>query len=364
MKILLPYKQLGGASIHDETVMGGIERFGQLVYRNLDNVIPIEYTEEDQKKRRVTDKIVRAARAHNVDVILSNYDNETATTRVQERIDVPIAWFCHNLGTSISKVKMVRVMPDFVRAGGSVFMVTRFQHDTWNSLSERINGPDVSLDVSGYIPSSCCSGQEPFYPTEKSHDTIVVARCDKGKDPFLLNRKVDGTNVRSTVITSMYKNEKNTDYYEQNLHWTENQFQTLWNVPHSDVITHIARSRVLVSTLPEESFGITALEALSCGVPIILFCKPHMQHASSEIPAHDSHVIRLRKSCKQAEFVEAYQTLAEYSEQKLRDIYESTQVKHSVSAWTAQLTEHLQSTIDKFRERTVTAAPNTLDQFL
>lgn len=367
MKILLPYKQLDGVSIHDERVMGGIERFGQLVYRNLDNVIPVEFTDDDRKRRRVTEKIIKAARTHGVDVILSNYDNEAVTTRIQEQLDVPIAWFCHNLGTSISKVKMVQVMPKFTESGGSVFMVSRYQHDTWNRLSKRINGPEVTLNVSGYLPSSCCSGHEPFYPSEKSHDTIVVARCDKTKDPFLLNHKVNGTDIKSTIITSMYKNEKNNEYYNKNLYWTErsDQYQTLWNLPHSDVMDHIARSKVLVSTLPEESFGITALEALSCGVPIILMCKSSLTHASAEIPAHDSHVIKLKKSCKQSEFVEAYQILANYSIQDRERIRESTQAKHSVFAWSRQLTEHLETTIDRFRHRSVTSSSvSTLEHFL
>lgn len=369
MNVILPYRQLNGTSIHDDKVMGGIERFAQLVYNNLGkihNVIPVEITDSDQRKRRTTQKVVRAVREYDGDVVLSNYDNETLTSRIQEQIDIPIAWFCHNLGTSISKVKMVQVMPEFIRSGGSVFMVTEYQHRTWISLSERINGLDTEIPVSGYIPSSCCSGSEPFYPTEKEHDAIVVARCDKSKDPFLLSRKVDGTGIRSTVVTSMYKDNKNLDYLNRNRHWADQKDHSVfWSIPHHEVMDHIARSKVLVSTHPDESFGITALESLSCGVPIILLTKPSMSHASEEIPASSDHFIKLRKSCKEAEFVEAYNHLAGITPTQRQSIRDKTQEKHSVDRWVTTLESHLYSTVEKYnRVKGQENGKSTLEGFI
>lgn len=368
MKIILPYKKLGNVSIHDSKIMGGMEKFGKMVYENIEGVIPVEFTEDDQKKRLVTEKIIRAVQQNNADLVLNNYDNRTLTDNLQKHINVPVAWICHNLGTSISKIGLVEIMPDFVANGGSIFMVTRYQHETWSSLSRRINGPDTDITVSGYVNSSCCTGSE-VISNQKDHDIVVVSRCDKGKDPFSVNWKIDKLTksnggsppMTSTIITSKYRLEKNLEYMEQNAKWeTTPGYEILWNLNHSDVLNHISRSKVLVSTMPEESFGITTLEALSHGVPVILFCKPNLMHASAEIPASEDHIIRLKKSCSPQEFLDAYNKLANYSDEKRLEIFEQTRMKHSRDNWVKSIENIIDITLKNYKpvQKTV-----TLDDF-
>lgn len=368
MKILLPYKRINNTSIDDDKVMGGIERFAQLIHKNISNVIPVGFTEQDQKKRLVTDKVVHAAKYHQVDLIISNYDNATLNIRLQDKLDIPILWICHNLSTSISKVQIVQNIPKFIKNGGTLIMVSKYQHHTWTKLSKRINGDDVHLDVSGYISPSFCSATEPRYNKEDLiHDAITVGRCDKNKDPFLLNKKVLDLHIKSTVITSIYKSEKNSQYYEKNLEWEKkypDKFKTLWHLPHKEVLDNIAKSKVLVSTLPGESFGITALESLSCGVPVILLCDSNLTHASEEIAADNSHFIKLKKTCSQFEFFEAYETLAEYSEEKRKEIYDLTQEKHSLSSWKTRLEKYSDLAIERYNARAVTHHTSNLDKFL
>jgi hypothetical protein len=50
-KVLMPYLVQNGLSIHSNKIFGGIGRFKKLVYENIPNVIPIEITEEQRKKR-------------------------------------------------------------------------------------------------------------------------------------------------------------------------------------------------------------------------------------------------------------------------------------------------------------------------
>lgn len=370
MKIILPYKRLENVSIDDEKIMGGIEKFAQMIYRNFDDVIPVEFTEDDQRKRRVTDMVVHSLRANNADIVLSNYDNLPFTLRIQERADVPVAWFCHVLGNSIAKVNIVKTIPEFFERGGSLFMVSNYQFQTWKALANRICGTSDFLNVSGFIPSSCCSGNEPFIPTNKETDFIVVARCDRNKDPFSLNRKLQamksdyGQELESTIITSIYRSSKNQEYYDENQHWTSSsRFQVLWNLPHTEVMQKISRARVLVSTLPNESFGITALEALSCGVPVILFCNSKLEHASAEIPADDSHVIKLRNSCKPEELEYAFIQLGNYDTEKRQEIYRMTQEKHSFTNWKNTLTNHLHTAINNNNNQNKTDQTPNLNSF-
>jgi glycosyltransferase involved in cell wall biosynthesis len=370
MKIILPYKKLGGVSIHDSKIMGGMEKFGKMLFENIEGIIPVEFTEEDQRKRLVTEKIIRAVKQNNADMVLNNYDNRTLTDNLQKHLSIPVAWICHNLGTSISKVALVQIMPDFVANGGSIFMVTRYQHKTWSSLSRRINGADIDITVSGYINSSCCTGSE-VLSKSKDHDIIVVSRYDRGKDPFSVNWKIDKLKkktgiqpMNSTIVTSKYRIEKNKEYMEKNAHWeTEPEYKILWNLDHSDVLDNIAKSKVLVSTLPEESFGITTLEALSHGVPVILFCKPDLTHASCEIPANEEHIVRIRKSCSPEEFLEAYNRLSNYSNEKSQEIYDQTQAKHSKEAWIESVKNIIDVTMSNYGQLQKIAPLDTLDNF-
>ena len=370
MKIILPYKKLGGVSIHDSKIMGGMEKFGKMLFENIEGIIPVEFTEEDQRKRLVTEKIIRAVKQNNADMVLNNYDNRTLTDNLQKHLSIPVAWICHNLGTSISKIALVQIMPDFVANGGSIFMVTRYQHKTWSSLSRRINGADIDITISGYINSSCCTGSE-VLSKSKDHDIIVVSRYDRGKDPFSVNWKIDKLKkktgiqpMNSTIVTSKYRIEKNKEYMEKNAHWeTEPEYKILWNLDHSDVLDNIAKSKVLVSTLPEESFGITTLEALSHGVPVILFCKPDLTHASCEIPANEEHIVRLRKSCSPEEFLEAYNRLSNYSNEKSQEIYDQTQAKHSKEAWIESVKNIIDVTMSNYGQLQKVAPLDTLDNF-
>ena len=67
MKILLPYDVHGKLSnidgdidINSKIVVGGVEKFCQDLYNNLDGIIPIHITKEDKRRRR-TKKIMTKA---------------------------------------------------------------------------------------------------------------------------------------------------------------------------------------------------------------------------------------------------------------------------------------------------------------
>ena len=50
MRILLPYFTRNNIEITDSVVIGGIERFAQLIYQNFDDVVPVHFTDEDRKR--------------------------------------------------------------------------------------------------------------------------------------------------------------------------------------------------------------------------------------------------------------------------------------------------------------------------
>lgn len=348
--IILPYKKLDGVSIQEDKIKGGIEKFAKNLYEYSEHrIIPVEFTEEDQRARRVTDMVVKAALQYKADMVWANYDNAPLTTRLQAVLDIPVAWIVHNLGTSISKVNVVQFMPDFISNGGSIFMVSEYSHETWKNLSARINGPDVELPISGYIHSSCSNGTE-YITSEKDYDLCSVGRCDKGKDPFAPNRKLEklDTDLKSLVITTSYRIHKNKEYYDKNKHWNYDNFETKWDLRHSTVLDHIAKSKVFVSTCTGESWGITTFEALSHGVPVILLCDGKLQHASECIAAKDDHIVKLKKGCKPQEFLDAVEDLSKYDESKRREIFELTNQKHSKDKWLESVNKIIETTLEKY----------------
>ena len=66
------------------------------------------------------------------------------------------------------------------------------------------------------------------------------------------------------------------------------------------MIKNISKCRTFFSTWNKETWGITALEALSCGLPIILNCDNNGDHASEIIPASLNHFKKIPNNDKEA----------------------------------------------------------------
>ena len=47
---------------------------------------------------------------------------------------------------------------------------------------------------------------------------------------------------------------------------------TVWDLPYKEVMENISKCKTYFSTWDKETWGITAMEALSCGIPVILNC--------------------------------------------------------------------------------------------
>lgn len=362
MKIILPFLiGEGSHSIFSDRVGGGLERFARLLYDNVRGIIPVEFTPEDQKKRRVTRIVTEAVRANGADLVLSNYIAPSLTTSLQKQIDVPIALLLHAHGFFMASVQFVRMSDQFVDAGGSIFMVSKNQQASWNKVARRILGQDMPM--SGFVSPSFSTGNGfiTFTPPSFTADVCSIGRCDTTKTPFIVNEKLKGTSLTTSVITTKYKNDVNNKaYLESNLHW-DGQFTTHWDLPHTDVLTKLASSRVFVSTCAEETWGITTFEALSHGVPTILLCKKGLEHASEDIAARSDHIIKLRKTCKQAEFVEAVTTLANYDEKKRKEIFNLTNWKHSKGNWLASIDRLIETSMANHTSRKV---PTSLEDLM
>ena len=107
---------------------------------------------------------------------------------------------------------------------------------------------------------------------------------------------IKNTDISSLVITSKTQLDKDLPYYNKNKDWDD----VVWNEPYDKVMESISKCKTYFSTWNAETWGITAMEALSCGVPVILNCNNDGDHASEIIPASPNHYIKIPNNDKDA----------------------------------------------------------------
>lgn len=348
MKILLPYFTRNNIKITDSVVIGGIERFAQLIYQNFDNVIPVHFTDEDRKKRRVTSLISAAAEHHDPDVIIVNYDNDPITVKLQAATNTPILWISHTGAGSISKLGHVKSMQEFIFKSGTLAMVSEHQWYGMNKLSIRVENKPLQLN-GGFINSAFSLGDEVV--SESEYDAVTVGRTDKTKNPFWLHKKLQNTELHNLVLTS-YVSEllygEHKKYYEENLHW-EYPNEVIRGLSYTETMKKMSQASCYVSTCPVETWGITALEALVHGLPTVLVTNSSNSHASESIPAINKDVVKVRTTVKSQELSDIVKDLRKTTYQERVEISERTKEKHSLDAWKSSIENTVDKTIENYK---------------
>ena len=92
----------------------------------------------------------------------------------------------------------------------------------------------------------------------------------------------------------------------------------------------MSKSGVLVSTWPLESWGITALEALSHGLPLIIVTDSSGKHSSTAIAASDTHYKCVKTGIKPKDLEEIINDMNRISLSDRKNIATMTQEKHSL----------------------------------
>tara|TARA_B110000858_G_scaffold53286_1_gene61898 strand:+ start:64 stop:744 length:681 start_codon:yes stop_codon:yes gene_type:complete len=199
-------------------------------------------------------------------------------------------------------------------------------------MAERIKNVDFG-EVKGFINPSYLDSSTTV-SEDLQYDCATVGRCDNEKAPFLVHLKLQRSDLNSLVMTNdgVYKSDAVNDYVASNQHW-DAPSHTLRGLPHDDVMKNIAKSKVFCSTWPKESWGITAMESLGCGVPTILMTDDSNAHASEAIAADSSHYIKINRKCSDSDFEEAVRSLMDLSYDKRLEISNMTKEKHSLENW-------------------------------
>lgn len=328
----MPYLVQNGLSIHSDRVFGGIERFKKLVYDNVPNVIPVEITKK-QRKNRTGWGIFRFELLENdPDIIFINDMSKVYGSDLIE-YGLPTVWLCHEpLERTIMMVEMVKRFNDFTNRGGHLYFVSQNQHEFYDANCKRITGSPIK-GVKGYINSACVIGSEKIYNGDREFDAVTIGRTLSSKDPFWVHRKLYQTNLTSAVITGdtiTSKKEKEKKYFEKNQKW-QNPQHTFRGLSHKDTLLTMSKGGVYVSTCTFESWGITALEALSYGLPLILVTDTSGKHSSMTIAASSEHYRNVPKNIESEKLKTIIKEMNEISLTDRQNIAKITQEKHNLN---------------------------------
>lgn len=343
MKILLPYSThfelVENAETNGKVITGGIEKFCQDLENNIDGIIPVAVTKEDKEKRRTRKVITDAIAEHDPDMILFN---NPWWGNMMMSFNVPLICIMHEpLVRDIRMVELGTILRDLNENGCHIYFVSPKQYEYHKEMAVRIRNVDFG-EIKGYINPSYLPEDTPFENTWNNedicYDVSTVGRCDNEKAPFLVHSKLERSKLNSLVMTNdgVYKSSTVNDYVLNNQHWKDPRF-TMRGLAHDDVMKNIAKSLSFCSTWPKESWGITAMEALGCGVPTLLMCDDTITHSSEGIAADPRHVYMIRRKCSSSDFESAILRHTKAMSPFRKEIAEMTKEKHSLTNWKKRL---------------------------
>jgi glycosyltransferase involved in cell wall biosynthesis len=330
MKILMPFIARSGNSIHSDIVSGGIEKFAKNLFDLFpDSIIPVIITAYDRTNRRTKKIFVDAIKKHKPDFIITN-DIDGVFLEAQIHANIPTIFIMHEpLCGDIRYLSLYQNLHHFLNRGGHVYFVSENQFNFFNMHIKRVTGSHLKK-INGFVNSAFCDGTEDV-SLNMQFDVCTIRRTDKMKDPFIVHRKLENTKLKTCVMTTkdnFQSNPLQIKYYNENLKWSEPNF-TFRGLTHSETMKNLASSKVFISTMTTESFGITTLEALSIGVPVILFADKSMKHSSEIIPADKSHYRIVHKSITSSDLLKTVSELSELGVTSRKQISQMTKQKHS-----------------------------------
>lgn len=335
MRIVMPYNTHFGEFSADKMV-GGIEKFCHQIFNTFDDVHIINIDNSEPIKYNTT-KIKSFAKDICADVIISNWHQASFAGAKICDSEVPVMFVCHGNNGLRS---ILNTFKNLAKNDHSCYLVSSYQHEFYNLMCNRF---DTEIQIDGYINSSYVEGDKPKMQ-DIVYDCVTIGRCDPyEKKPFIMKELLGDTKYKNVLMTNSPKDEKEHKYLEKNSHWND----VLMNLPHKEVMNHLSRSMTYFSTCWNETWGITAMEALSHGVPIILNTRNGI-HASMSVAASDKHYVAIERNTN--DLVSAIESFRNVDRKEIQDM---TWEEHSHSKWKNDFANSIDRVVEKFKKPTL-----------
>ena len=360
MKILLPFQDPYNRPLTHPVVSGGTEQFCKSIIDNFDTTVyqfPIEHIgwKKQSEKIQISNNIINIAEAIKADVIVCNFAQAVFNSQTLIKSNIPIMFVEHCVYPIPNTIYRWNQGID---RGHSMFLVSKWQEKKYREMSKRTGQP--VLPIAGYINPSYCKVKPKL--VEQEYDCGTIGRCDNGKSPFKLKTMTKDTDIKSLVLTSKTQFKKDLPYHKKHTELKSRQQgpefwynkdkkfkskgRVIWDKPYKEVMENISKCKTYFSTWDKETWGITSMEALSCGIPIILNSDKDGDHASEIIPAHDSHYIKIPRDDKDA-LIKAIKSFDKIDRKEIQDM---TWEKHSLEKWKSQFSDAVSKTVDNFKK--------------
>ena len=297
-----------------------------------------------KRKKQKSRDIINKAEEIGADIIINNFHHGIYCGSEISKSHIPIMNIMHCLYFFLSLISRLNNMSFNYH---SIFFVSEWQKNRYLELAKRAK---LKLcEVSDYINSSYCKEKIPV--SDNEYECGTIGRCDKNKKPFLLKEMLKDTDIKNLVITntpflketSLNFRKSNNSLYKKGKTYDN----VLWDLPHKEVINNLSKCGTYFSTMNIETWGITALESLSCGVPLILNGYRDNTHASEIIPSSKNHYKVIPTNDKDA-LIGAIKSFKNIDK---KEVQEMTWEKHNKDTWKKHFVNCIDKTIEKFNKR-------------
>ena len=370
MKILLPYLQqnshyaeLEKKHFLNDVVTTGQSFFAKMIYKNFENVTLkfIDNIKVVNRKlsKEICNSIKQEANEINADIIICNNFQSFISGASIVDSNIPIMYICHENRASMSCIQhMMRLKKN----NHSVFLVNEFQKNYYDTYSKRLNKQLIKFD--GFVEPAYLEGDKPKIKNEVEFDCITIGRCSpKYKMPYRLKSMLKDTDFKTLLITNIKNIDSESEdgkleYYEKNKHWDN----CLYDLSHDEVIQNLTNSRTYFMTWEDECFPIAGLEALSCGVPLILnsrmtYDRGPVKRQNFKYPLHggdkwatdESHYVNIMHNSKD-ELITAINKFKNVDRQEIQDM---TWEKYTQIRWKKIMNNAIDKTIENFNKTNI-----------
>ncbi len=153
-----------------------------------------------------------------------------------------------------------------------LFQMYQSPNQFYVSISNNQRKPANELPFVGTVYNGINVDQFPFSPEHDDY-LLFVGRIVPEKGVHIAIEVAKKTNHKLLIIGPIYTDSK--DYFDQKVkpHLSE-QIQYLGFIDHKKVVKYFAGAKAFLMPIQwEEPFGLTMIEAMACGTPVIAFAR-------------------------------------------------------------------------------------------